>query len=473
MRKTKIITIILGIILISLIAFAGIYVKNQNRMENLIKDYEFGMNLDGARQVTLKVKEEEVTVIKDSEGNIIEEELTEEEIEERGYVTEVTTVSNEEKYSIEDYKKSKKTIESRLEELGVEEYLIRMDETNGTIIIEIPENSATDYIVSNIGQASKFEIIDSETEEVLMNNDDLKNVSVLYGRTSEDTNDITVFLNFEFTKEGKNKLENITNKYVVVEEKEDIDSESTEETEENTETEESEEETETEKTITMMIGATEVITTSFDAPITDGVLQLSMGSATSDEETLQENLKSATTITTLLNNGNLAVEYETSENKYILSNLQEKFYILMLSMLVIEVILVIVLIIKYKVLGLLCGISSIGALAIFSLVIRYINIQVNFETLLGVILILALNFILLARLLEKIRFTQEIKKGIREVFIKFFVQIIPLCIIAIIFSFISWNPMYNLGLTMFWGLVVIAIYNLLITRTILLIKENK
>ena len=42
MKKVKIITIILAIILVSLISFVGIYMQTQNRMENKVKDYQLG-----------------------------------------------------------------------------------------------------------------------------------------------------------------------------------------------------------------------------------------------------------------------------------------------------------------------------------------------------------------------------------------------------------------------------------------------
>ena len=42
MKKVKITTIILAIILVTLVAFGGIYIKTQNRMENKVKDYSFG-----------------------------------------------------------------------------------------------------------------------------------------------------------------------------------------------------------------------------------------------------------------------------------------------------------------------------------------------------------------------------------------------------------------------------------------------
>ena len=55
MKKVKIITIVLAIILVTLVAFGGIYIKTQNRMENKVKDYDFGRELKGGRVVELKV----------------------------------------------------------------------------------------------------------------------------------------------------------------------------------------------------------------------------------------------------------------------------------------------------------------------------------------------------------------------------------------------------------------------------------
>ena len=57
-NKIKIITIILAIILIALVAFFGVYVKFQNRMENKVKDYNFAMDLKGSRVLELSVRQD-------------------------------------------------------------------------------------------------------------------------------------------------------------------------------------------------------------------------------------------------------------------------------------------------------------------------------------------------------------------------------------------------------------------------------
>jgi len=55
MKKVKITTIILAIVLVTMIAFAGVYIKTQNRMENKVKDFTLGRELKGGRVIELKV----------------------------------------------------------------------------------------------------------------------------------------------------------------------------------------------------------------------------------------------------------------------------------------------------------------------------------------------------------------------------------------------------------------------------------
>ena len=103
----KIITIILAIILISMIGFVGIYTQNQNRMEDIVKGYDLSTDLKGGRIVSIKPKEDKQTVIKDSEGNEITEELTDEQITEKGYTKEEID-KNADKLTKENFKKQRK-----------------------------------------------------------------------------------------------------------------------------------------------------------------------------------------------------------------------------------------------------------------------------------------------------------------------------------------------------------------------------
>lgn len=70
-----------------MVAFVGVYVQEKNIMENKVKDYSLAMDLNGTRNIVLKVSEETTEVIKDSDGNKVES-ATDEEISEKGYTKE-------------------------------------------------------------------------------------------------------------------------------------------------------------------------------------------------------------------------------------------------------------------------------------------------------------------------------------------------------------------------------------------------
>ena len=66
MKKVKMLTIVFAIILVTIVAVLGIYIPKQNRMENIVKEYSYGMDLKGGRVITLKPDTSNKTVIKDS-----------------------------------------------------------------------------------------------------------------------------------------------------------------------------------------------------------------------------------------------------------------------------------------------------------------------------------------------------------------------------------------------------------------------
>lgn len=423
MKTIKILTIILLIILISMIGFFGIYKQNKNQMSDTVKGYSHSMALNGGRNIKL-----------------------------------VLSTDNEDLKTVENYNKSKTIIEKRLKKLGIEEYNISLNTKTGEIIVEIPEDSKTDSIVSNINTVGKFEIIDSKTKEVLLNNDDIKSSSVLYNTSTSGT---TVYLEIAFNKEGQKKLEEISKTYVH-EETEDTDTEENS-TDEETTSEESTEES-SDKEITMKIDDKEIMTTHFDEPITTGKIQLSVGSATTDTKQLQNYIEQAQNMAVVLDNGNLPLTYEIEKNQYILSDISEQqIGYLAIAISVIAVIGIIALIIKYKTKGLLAGISYVGLAALYLLLIRYTNALISIESIFGIILVLVLNFIFTAMLLEKV----GEDKSTLEVYKKFFNRIMPIFIMSIVFCFIKWVPISSFGMITFWGILMIAIYNFIVTKYLL------
>ncbi len=473
MKKLKMLTIVLVVILITMIAFGGIYIQKQNRMENIIKNYSYAMDLKGARNIKLKVNQENKTVIKDSEGKEVEssEDLTDDQIKEKGYTKEEIPYNSQESQKEENYKESKKIIEERLKSLKITDYNIKIDESTGDILLEIAENDNTDSIVSNIGTVGKFEIIDSETKEVLMDNNDIKLANVMYGSSNSSTTSsssgTTVYLNIEFTKDGAKKLEDISNKYV-----------KTETTQNTTESEDTDNSESTEKKITMKIDDEEIMSTSFDETLKTGKLQLSIGKATTDSKTLESYVTQASNMAVVLDSGKMPIKYEVDENQYILSDITSQELDIVVYILVgIVAILSIIFIIRYKSYGAIGAVSYIGLISIFLILIRYANVAVSIQGILAIALVFILNYVFVNKLIGKVN-KKELKEKttnqkIKEVYKEFFVKIIPICIATIVFCFAGWDPISSFGMIMFWGIVLIAIYNYIITSTLLKIQDNK
>ena len=460
MKTVKILTITLLVILISMISFVGIYQKNKNRMENKVKDYSYSMSLNGARTIKLKVNTEST----DDVPNNGEEVLT-----------------------AENYKKSKEVIEKRLNKMNVEEYTTSVNEATGEITIQIPEqNSQTDTIIGNLNTVGKFEILDSETKEVLLNNDDIKSSEVLYNTTNSGT---SVYLQIEFNKNGKDKLKNVSQTYVSVNNttnnttENNVAENTTSETENeatNTTTEGSSDTATTEKKITMKIDDQEIMSTSFDEPITTGKIQLSVGSATTDKTTLQNYVDQAQSVATTLDTGKLPVKYDLEKNQYILPKLTTQDLIKVeIAIAIIAVVGIIILIVKHKLNGLLAGIAYVGLSAVYMLVVRYTNVTISIESIAGIIIVLILNYIFTTMFLNKIEELNKekaenvMKKATGETYKKFYLRIIPVCIMAIAFSFIKWVPISSFGMITFWGIVIIAIYNAIITRYLLKVNVER
>lgn len=449
MKTVKILTIIFLIVLVSMIGFFGIYKQNKNQVSNVMKDYSYAMDINGSRTLKLTLNSENGDDVKTKEN----------------------------------YKTAKNVIEKRLKKLGVEEYKISLNEQNGEIIVQIPENTNTDTIVSNLTTVGKFEILDSETKEVLLDNSSVKSSGVLYNTTTSGT---SVYLEIAFDKNGKNKLEEISKTYVKSENNttENTTSENTN-TENTTNTEEtnttSGNSTSTEKKITMKIDDEEIMSTSFDEAITTGKIQLSVGKASTDTKTINGYVTQAQNVATVLDSGKLPVKYDTEKNQYILSNITNKeLAYVAIAIAVVVVIGLIVLIVKYKVNGLLAGSSYIGLTALYGILLRYTNVTISVESLFAIAMILLLNYIFIEMILKNIKEISKettekiVNKSTASAYVKFFNRIVPICVMVIAFCFAKWVPMSSFGMTAFWGLVIIAVYNAIVTRYLLKVKvESK
>lgn len=436
-RKLGKILMVLCIIAICLISFIGIFANKQGQMKNILPEYRLGMNLTGGRVARFKVSEKTEDTIYDAEGKVSEEGTNEDGSLKEGYRKETNPVNEEEVLTNSNYRKVKKIMETRLKSMGISEYVVNLNEQTGEMLIEIPEDTKTDQTLSSLTYVGKFEIKDSETEEVLLDNKEVKHASVVYGSTGSGT---AVYLSVEFGKEGKQKLEDITKTYI-----------SSTDEEGNTVT----------KNVSIELDGDSLIKTYFGETISTGILQLSIGTASTSNEQITTYIEQASRVAGLIDSGAMPIVYELEENNFI-SN-KDNMVIVKAIMMVLFVAVVIGLIywiVKYKMNGLFAAISYIGLLAIVLLVLRYANVVIAFEALVAVISIFVANYAVLQYVLGKLQKTQENKEEIIKGTYKHFASIFaPLFILGIVFTFVSWLPIASIGMILFWGLTALAIYD--------------
>lgn len=227
-----------------------------------------------------------------------------------------------------------------------------------------------------------------------------------------------------------------------------------------------------------MIDDEEIMSTSFDEPLKTGKLQLSVGSSTTETKTLQGYISQASNMAVVLDTGKMPVKYEVDENKYILSDItNQELNIIEYTIAGIVLLSLIIWIVRYKLTGLLGSISYIGLSSILLLLIRYANVTLSIQGIFGIAIILILNYIFINKLLSKLKKEkldkEMIKQMIKETYKEFFIKILPIGIAVITFCFAGWTPISSFGMVMFWGIVLIAIYNFIITNNLLKIEANK
>lgn len=440
----KTILIVLIIVLISLISFVGIYIQDKNRMANIIPDYIIGSDVEGYRVVSLNVDNSTEDIIKDADGNVIES-ATDEEIAEKGYTKTTEPINKPENLTTQNYEKSKEIIQQRLEELQVSDYKVRQNPEYGNIVIELKEDLNTDNIISSLTSVGKFEIQNNDTKEVLITNQDIEDVSVLYNNTTTGTD---IYLGIEFNKEGTKKLEDITRTYI---KSTDQDG------------------NETEKKINMLLDGNSILTTSFTEPIVDGRLQLSVGSGGASSSDLSQYIAQATNMAVLLNHESMPITYTMESNKFIQSAINTQVVkIIIIAIAIIIGISLIVMMILYRKRGILAAISHIGLTAVILLILRYTNVEIGIGGIIGLAFIQVMNYLLLMLILKKTKNNKKENTDFKATLIQFCFVMIPAYIVAIVFSFTTFLPIYSFGMVVFWGITLIVLYNLVITKNLLI-----
>ena len=433
-KKLSVVLIILLIILISIISFIGIFYQDKNEMVNIIPAYSLGTDLSGYRKILL-------TVDTDDESN------------------------TEDILNYDNFVKSANVIKLRLKSMKVEDFTVRCDESTGQIEITIPENMQTDYILSDITQKGNFEIRNTANNEVLMNNSDIRKVDVETIASQYNASTTSIYMDIKFNNDGTRKFRDITRDY-----QNEVSNEVTNETTENNSVEdETTDDTESEEVETTEVGlyvdGTSMMTTSFTEIIDNGVMSLSLGSSSSDDQTKILTYQ-AESLAAILENEAMPVQYSVTGNVYISSPIEQSTINILIGIgLCIAVVMLIVAIVKYRVKGVIISVCMVGFIALYLLILRYTNVVITLEGIFSIALVFVINYILNIMILNRLQ--KNVEKTFTKALTKFALSMVPMLILSVVCCFSSWMSLFSFGMILFWGLITSIVYNLVITRTFL------
>ncbi len=493
LKKIRTIAILLIAILISIIAFCGVYFKVSGTWKNKLPDFNYGMELSGMRELRFKLddSEEEKEVYIDSNGNVAGEVIDNEETPEtgeislvqdetdennsenaetsseddkipEGYTKEKRTIKANEDSAVneENFEKAKRIIQKRLENSSYE-YNIRLDNQTGELVIEIPDNDDVQTVQSFVTTVGKIEIIDDQNGLVLLDDAGLKNAVATYNTSAE--NGYQGYLILTYDKSSAQKLKDISNKYVEVKNEnvnnDNVESTEVQETEETQETTENEEPETTINYISIKLDGQTLIKTYFGQELSNGTLQIPMGNATTDLNSFTDTFKQVTQIAEILKNESLPLSYKLVSDNYIQSNINIKNIVVKIAFCAITAIISLYFIIRFKLNGLKVSILSFGYIGLLIIIIKYTNVIITLNSLIALIGVIAINYVFNNILLNKINNGADVKISFLHAMKELYLVIIPVCIIAIIFTFMHSTIISSIGMVLFWGLFIQALYD--------------
>ncbi len=465
LKRIRTIAILLLALLIIVGSFLGVYVKKYGIWKNILPDFNLGMELKGIRELhfVLDDSENEKEIYVDANGNYAgdvksdtssntqisletddgenvenADSQQEDKTNIEGYTKETRTIKANEEANItkENFELAKKIIQSRLEKMDVYEYNIRLDTLTGEIIIELPDDENLSIEQALISTVGKVEIVDYQNGLLLLDDSHLKKATML---ASNQNNQYQAYLQLTFDKTGAEKLKEISNKYQKT-------------------TDESG--NENINYISIKMDDQVLSTTYFGEELSTGIIQIPVGNATEDYNQYVEIAQSVQMIENIVNDDSLPLSYTLSSDNRINSVLTND--VKLIAEIVFFAIILIVslfLIVKYKLEGFKLAILSLGYIGILNLVIRYTNVVITVNGLIALIGVIIINYIFVINYLRKLGTSEMKRTAFLETMKKMYLAIIPVCIISIIFTFMSSVVISSIGMILFWGLFIQAIYN--------------
>ncbi len=185
---------------------------------------------------------------------------------------------------------------------------------------------------------------------------------------------------------------------------------------------------------------------------------------TNDTEELQTAIENASNAAILLNSGSapLVYEYSSETNESNIDTALITIYVISIG--AVFVIAYIYLVIKFKAKGLITVYFQVGYLAVLLLIIRLTNVILTMEGIAGIVISMVLEYIFSYMILNAM--VKESEGMYKKANLQFFLNTLPVYVIAVSFTFALRANINSFGMTLFWGIIIIYVYNFIFPKFI-------
>lgn len=443
-RKLRLVLMVLICILIILVGFVGIYIKDANKYSNIIPNYNLASDLKGATVLELKVSDSKKTNYYDKDGKKVDESTVTEE-NEKDYTKEEIDVNSKDSLTEENYKKSLEIFKERLKFLQVDQYNLDLDSKTGKVVLTF-EDDYPDDVKNILPMEGKLELIDSNTSDVILDYTDVKSVNADFAQTEDGYN---VYFELKLTDNGINKIKDI-DKYKTSETKKD----------------DSEETTTTTNKFKIEFDTENIEELSYDdISLNKNVLRITVLQNSKDNSTINNKMNMLTVVSKLTNIGKTPVVYILDSEEYVKAtiNMNEVYGFIICSMAIVALI-GIYFIVKYRLNGVFALIGMITNISLITILARITNITVSINSFAAVIGLIIFNTYILSNILNETKNKEKtFGQNIKNAYIKSVDLIIITLLVFAVFAFNSMTVISSMGLLLFWGWLVVLLGNLLLT----------
>lgn len=410
MKKTNIIKIICIVVIIALLAYTAV----------------FGINI-GGKQIIKSAKK--INTGLDISGGVT-------------IVYQASLENENSQITEEDLSKSSTVIKKRLENLNIFDYIVREDTSTNQIYVEIPADTADESkdpleVVKGLDKTAKVEFRDPDGN-VLLSGTDIKSA-----KFSDEAVDQTglpsphVVLNF--SEEGSQKFAEATSNLIG-------------------------------KQISIYLDEDCISSPTVSSKIESSNAIITMGNSTSYDERTQE----AKELALLIDSGALPVSLNVISKEYVGPYIGQKaLNVSVQAGIVALIVIIIILIVKYRLPGLVASISLIAYTAIDILILNIASISLTLPGIAGIILSIGMavdaNVIIFERLKEELKSGKiSAQKGFERSFKNAMAAIIDgnvtTIIVAILLYIFGTGTIKGFGITLAIGVIISLFTAIILTK---------